>query len=277
LGHQQGQAAVSGRSLTQTLDCKSCHKEADKSVGPAFILVAQKYKDVPGATGYLSQKIIKGGKGVWGETAMAAHPNLSETDVHTIVTWVLSLAANEKAKKSLPSSGSIVPATGKQPGNWLVMTASYTDKGGNNTKALTGSTTFALPSNYRPFSGREEVKAFEKGTQNSNQIVRIPKTDGWFAVDSIDLTGVRSVNTITRWRDTPEKGYALEVRLDSPEGKFLGRGVMPVPVKDAREGQAHIPILPTDDGKYHKLYFIYKGSPDVVVQASIALLQFNAK
>jgi cytochrome c len=277
LGHQQGQAAVSGRSLTQTLDCKSCHKEADKSVGPAFIQVAQKYKGVPGATGYLSQKIIKGGKGVWGETAMAAHPNLSDKDVHTIVSWVLSLAADEKVKKSLPSSGSIIPAAGQQPGNWLVMTASYTDKGGNNTKALTGSATFALPSNYRPFSGREEVKAFEKGTQNGSQVVRIPKTDGWFAVDSIDLTGVRSVNTITRWRNTPQKGYELEVRLDSPEGKFLGRGAMPVPASGATQGQAHIPLLPTDDGIYHKLYFIYKGSPDVVVEASIALLQFNAK
>lgn len=277
LGHQQGQAAVSGRSLTQTLDCKSCHKETEKSVGPAFIQVAQKYKGDQGAISYLSKKIISGGKGVWGETAMAAHPNLSETDVHTIVSWVLSLAADQKAKKSLPSSGSIVPATGQQPGSWLVMTASYTDKGGNNTKALTGTTTFALPSNYRPFNGREEVKAFEKGTQNGNPVIQFPKTDGWFAVDSIDLSGVRSVNTITRWRNIPEKGNKLDVRLDSPEGKLLGTGAMPVPAKGAKEGQAHIPLLPVDDGKYHKLYFLYTANPDVVVAANIALLQFNAK
>jgi hypothetical protein len=69
----------------------------------------------------------------------------------------------------------------------------------------------------------------------------------------------------------------LDVRLDSPDGKILGRGAMPVPAAGAREGQAHIPLLPTDDGKYHKLYFLYKANPDAVVQANISLLQFNAK
>jgi cytochrome c len=277
LGHQQGQSAVSGRSLTQTLDCKSCHKETEKSVGPAFIEVARKYKNDVDAMSYLGQKIIKGGKGVWGETAMAAHPNLSEQDVNTITSWILSLAASDKVKKSLPPSGSIVPAMDQKPGSWLVLSASYTDKGGNNIKALTGSNTFALASNYRPFTGREEVRAFEKGTQGGNPIIRFPKGDGWFAVDSIDLTGVRSVNTISRWRNPPEQGFTLELRLDSPEGQLLGTGAMPNPKKDDREGMAHIVLSPVDDGKYHKLYFIYKAKPEANLQAGISMLQFNGK
>ncbi len=43
IGHQQGSANIGGKVLTQTLDCKSCHKENDKSVGPSFIQVSQKY------------------------------------------------------------------------------------------------------------------------------------------------------------------------------------------------------------------------------------------
>ena len=77
---------MSGRQLTQTLDCKSCHKEADKSIGPAFLLVAQKYANDPKAANYLAQKIIKGGSGVWGDVAMSAHPSLSGDDVNQIVT-----------------------------------------------------------------------------------------------------------------------------------------------------------------------------------------------
>ena len=49
MGHQQGQALVSGKSLTQSLDCKTCHKEAEKSIGPSFLQVAQKYQKDPNA------------------------------------------------------------------------------------------------------------------------------------------------------------------------------------------------------------------------------------
>ena len=98
-GHQQGQALVSGKTLTQTLDCKSCHKETEKSIGPAFILVSQKYQLDEAATRYLSEKIIKGGKGVWGEVAMAPHPSLSPKDIGEMVTWILSLGKKELPKK----------------------------------------------------------------------------------------------------------------------------------------------------------------------------------
>jgi glucose/arabinose dehydrogenase/cytochrome c551/c552 len=90
---------VGGRALTQSLDCKSCHKENEKSIGPSFMQVAEKYAKDPNATTYLSQKIIKGGAGVWGEVAMAAHPNLPESDVQQIVQWVLSLSNQAGMKK----------------------------------------------------------------------------------------------------------------------------------------------------------------------------------
>ena len=76
LGHQQGQANISGKNIMLSLDCKACHKEAEKSVGPSFVQVSEKYAKDPNAVTYLTQKIIKGGSGVWGEVAMAAHPNL---------------------------------------------------------------------------------------------------------------------------------------------------------------------------------------------------------
>jgi cytochrome c551/c552 len=98
MGHQQGQALVSGKSLTQSLDCKTCHKEADKSIGPAFKLVAEKYQNDKNARNYLSDKIVKGGKGVWGEAAMAPHASIAQDDLQEIVTWILSLANKETLK-----------------------------------------------------------------------------------------------------------------------------------------------------------------------------------
>ncbi len=32
MGHQEGVASISGRNIMQSLDCKSCHKEEEKSM-----------------------------------------------------------------------------------------------------------------------------------------------------------------------------------------------------------------------------------------------------
>ena len=115
-----------------SLDCKSCHQEKEKSVGPAFVKVANKYAKDPKAIGYLVDKIKKGGGGVWGETAMAAHPTVPDADLAQIATWILSLGGSAEGGKSLPVSGELDPTLGKPAkdnGN-LYLRASYTDKGG---------------------------------------------------------------------------------------------------------------------------------------------------
>ena len=82
---------ASGYALTQVLDCKSCHKEDGASIGPSFVRVAAKYAHDPKAKAYLSQKIINGGSGVWGDVAMAAHPSLAQKDLNQIIQYILSL------------------------------------------------------------------------------------------------------------------------------------------------------------------------------------------
>ena len=60
---------------------------------------------------YLSEKIIKGGKGVWGEMAMAPHPTLAQSDVQQIVAWILSLGNKASTKKII--AGNRYRCTGK--------------------------------------------------------------------------------------------------------------------------------------------------------------------
>tara|TARA_R110002049_G_scaffold309284_1_gene520083 strand:- start:2177 stop:5089 length:2913 start_codon:yes stop_codon:yes gene_type:complete len=145
MGHQQVSATVTGKALTQGMDCKACHKETEKSIGPSFQQVAEKYKDDKKAESYLQKKIVSGGSGVWGEVAMAAHPNITADETRQIVTYIQSLANTEAKQKSLPQEGTIVP---KPFHNEYVMllTASYTDKGANGVRPLTGvkSVTFEI-------------------------------------------------------------------------------------------------------------------------------------
>lgn len=279
MGHQQGVATVSGKNLMLSLDCKSCHKENEKSIGPSFMQVSQKYNKDENAITYLTQKIIKGGGGVWGETQMAAHPNLPESDAQQIVQWVLSLANQQNVKKSLPPSGTVLPPSNTKPGAALVLTASYTDKGGNNIKALTGTDIAVLNSNTITFKGTEKTKGFVTYNANGNNYMVLPREEGWFALDSIDLTGVGAVNMMAGWQDPPQYGYDFEIRLDGPEGNIIGKGALPSQ-KNNKQPQAtvHVVLQPVTDGKYHTLYFIARPKdPNEKAQAGIAFVQFMGK
>lgn len=278
MGHQQGQALVSGKSLTQTLDCKGCHKEAEKSIGPSFMQVAEKYGKEPDAMNYLSQKIIKGSKGVWGEVAMAPHPTLSTTDVQSIVTWVLSLNKKAEVKKSLPSSGQIIAAADKKPNSTLVISASYTDKGGLNSKALTGSNVFSLASNQVTLSEKQEMKGFDDTWFNSILYLIVPQQEGWFAMDSIDLAGVGTVTAITAWQNITPAEFELALHLDAPGGKLLGKGKLTIPGKNEKKGFIKIPIEAINDSKFHKLYFVYKPQAGKTVSGTgVSMIRFDAK
>lgn len=271
------ESSVSGKTLTQTLDCKSCHKENEKSIGPSFMQVAQKYQKDPNAITYLSQKIVKGGGGVWGETVMAAHPNLSEGDVQQMVQWVLSLSNQSNIKKSLPQKGSITPPANTKPGAAMVLSASYTDKGGNNIKALTGRTNAVLNSNTVMFKGTEKMQGFTSFFYNGMNIMILPKAEGWVAVDGIDLTGVNTVTMMLGWQDPPKFGYDFEMRLDAPDGKLLGSAsLLPPADKKQQFAPVTLKLQPVTDGQFHVIYIISKPKdPKESVTGGITTLQFN--
>lgn len=275
----QLESTVSGRTLTQTLDCKSCHKENEKSIGPSFMQVAQKYSKDPNAISYLTQKVIRGGGGVWGEAVMSAHPNLPESDIQLMVQWVISLSNQSAIKKSLPQSGSITPPANTKPGATLVLSASYTDKGGNNIKALTGRSTAALNSNTVMFKGTEKMNGFTIYNANGANYMVLPKQQAWFALDSIDLTGVASLNIMAGWQDAPKYGFDFEIRLDASNGKLLGNGtLLPPQNKKQQSAIVNIKLQPVTDTKYHTIYFISKAKDaKETAQAGIASVQFNAK
>jgi glucose/arabinose dehydrogenase/cytochrome c551/c552 len=90
-GHQQAAPAVDGKKLFESMDCKTCHKVAEKSIGPSFTDVAKKYSESDKNTKHLVEKIINGGSGVWGETAMPAHPALKTDSAEAIVKYIYSL------------------------------------------------------------------------------------------------------------------------------------------------------------------------------------------
>lgn len=144
-GHQDVNASIMGKMLTETLDCRSCHKMGEKSIGPSYMQVSERYKDDENKYTYLSHKIINGGGGVWGEVMMPAHPTLTEVETHQIIEYISSLTDDSAKTKSLPPSGTIT-AQKTEAGNAMVIVASYTDKGTDTNKPLTGTAQLILSS-----------------------------------------------------------------------------------------------------------------------------------
>lgn len=79
----------SAEALMQKSDCLVCHKTDQKLVGPSFREIADRYKDDPDAVKTLTEKVINGGSGAWGQIPMAPHANLSATEAEEIVKWIL--------------------------------------------------------------------------------------------------------------------------------------------------------------------------------------------
>ena len=83
--------AFANADLAKAKNCMACHAVNNKVVGPAYKEVAAKYAGQVDAEDKLTQKVLKGGSGVWGAVPMPANNQVSEAEARTLVKWVLSL------------------------------------------------------------------------------------------------------------------------------------------------------------------------------------------
>ncbi len=258
-GHQVISDAALGANLIKGLDCLACHKAADKSIGPSYTDIAMRYKDKPNNTGYLVKTIIDGSTGVWGETNMPAHPDLSQADAQLIAKYIESLSGEKSS--SLPPSGTITPPPGSD-GKTMVITASYTDNGHEGVMALTGAQKLALKNSSFDMGGAVDVDAFNPVEFGGMKLLILPRNGGSFAFENMDLSGVKSVNILSGWQSAPDKGFELEIRAGSPDGQLLGSGRMATPAEKSETGLIHIPLTQMPEGVVDKLFIVYNPDDD---------------
>jgi cytochrome c len=91
LGALVSQSAMANPAdLAKQKNCMACHAVGNKVVGPSYKDVAAKYAGQKDAEAKLTQKVIKGGMGVWGVVPMPANPQVSQEEAATLVKWILS-------------------------------------------------------------------------------------------------------------------------------------------------------------------------------------------
>lgn len=213
-----------GKNLIEQSDCKSCHQYTEKSIGPSYQAVAEKYPNSAENTAYLVNKIINGGAGVWGDHAMSAHPSLSEADAKRMVDYILAMDDVQANIASLPLSGkveAVIPEGENGQGSFLLR-ASYSDKGSGAIGSLNGVDFVALKA---PFVD-PQTSVDRKGVQ----LLTTPRVsfmmagdNSQFALKGLDLTGIQEIDVLASITSRNGAiGGSVEIRLGSPTGEVLG-------------------------------------------------------
>ncbi len=266
-GHKFSEATYlgTGKVLMEKSDCKACHFTDKKSVGPAFLDVAKRYRSDANAVASLSNKIINGGGGVWGDAIMTAHPQLGTADAQEMVKYILALSDKPAEAPLLPTKGSVTPAK-DQKGN-LVLRASYTDKGANGLPAQTTEQALVLRNPVLAFGGSDSQS---KGTMlykvGQMPVVIVMASNTYVQFNQLDLSGVRAMEfSVAAPKQTLNAvGGRIEVHIDSPTGQLLGQTeeIEPTEGKVTNANDAFKPtvvkaqIAPTTG--MHDLYFVFK-------------------
>ena len=87
--------AYASEAIVTKAGCMACHAKDKKVLGPAFNMVAEKYKGDAGAVAKLTEKVRKGGSGVWGPIPMPPNDvsKISDADLKSAIEWILKGAA----------------------------------------------------------------------------------------------------------------------------------------------------------------------------------------
>ena len=82
-------AVQADEALAKAKNCLACHQVDKKVVGPAYKDVAKKYTAKDEAK--LVEKVLKAGKGSWGEVPMPPNASVKPEEATKLVKWILSL------------------------------------------------------------------------------------------------------------------------------------------------------------------------------------------
>jgi len=226
IGHQQI-LDPEGKTIIDNADCKACHAIDKKVNGPSYKDIAGKYgtKD----TGYLINKIINGGSGVWGETMMVAHPTISNNDAKKIVDYILSLKLEvESDENKLPLSGKITFDKHKRSDKdgVYILTTSYTDKGksGLDNAELTGRNQLIFKAPYFEAQQADEKSAGLGNWQaGGNSLLGSIKHNSHLKYNEIDLNGLKSIDFTAYYGKNYDYKGTLEIRKNTKDGEVIGQ------------------------------------------------------
>lgn len=250
-----------GQTLINGSDCKSCHAVDRQINGPAYLAISARYSQDKSALAKLTEKIIKGGSGVWGTQPMIAHPQLAPKDINEMVRWILSL--QEQAKKAVAPQGRYTltaPGTSGTKGQGVFIFSAFQQGSGGETVVLRP----VVQQAEKADSCSKGLRTYKRPLNATTTVMTELKNQQFLVFKRIDLRGIKSLAFAaeTSGQNKHAGGGTLELRLDGPTGRLAGTVTIPA----ANPGNAGLTelTLPVDqaawpsDGTFHDIYVLVK-------------------
>jgi len=224
VGHQEADALAGlsrGELLIKKSDCSNCHAKDRKVNGPSYLQIAERYPNTPTIKQQLAVKIIKGGNGVWGETNMSAHPQLTQNQTEAMLSWILSLDEEKSEKNRLPLNGNFIAKEqplhkeGYKMHGTYILSASYTDNGFDKMKPITARDKILLKPPLFP-SSKADYVSFPNPDVRDKWLRNIKNGDE-FIFENIDLTEVGLIQLQCRGHKGISKSFEVVLRTDTEE------------------------------------------------------------
>ena len=272
LGHQaalDASRSVIGKNLIDNANCSACHQPEEASVGPSYLSIANRYGASSSAPTSLGNKIIQGGSGVWGNTAMPPHPHLTLSETEKMTEYILSLGGHETASPGAPLTGVFTQKehVGKGEEGSYILTATYTDQGGASIGPLTARSSIAL---RHPRIMAADFDASETGIRFQapedapgglgGTFIYLGNHGAVATYEDIDLTDVSRIKAIFGVVPSLTTGGWIDVRLDAPDGPLLGTFEAKLGLTNVGGVEVELDIEPRDST--HDLYFVYRNKQE---------------
>lgn len=266
-----------GRKYMDKSDCMACHAIDKKINGPSYIEIATKYSE--DHLGYLKNKIKNGGSGVWGETPMAAHPQLADNELEEIVKYILSLKVVEK--DLLPLEGTL--DFNKHKRNNLsglyVLSASYKDQGNGEASSLSSTTQYAFRASLLQAENADETHEGNTvwGAMGASVVGNI-KDKHDFSFNNVRFDGLESITI----RGIYNEGYQYEGWVEVWKGDAAKELIGSVMIDYSNNKQSfkdHLIRLEKNEGT-DKLYIRFRNKTDpdkFVMNADYLLLNYSTR
>lgn len=254
-----------GESLVTESGCLSCHTIDEKSVGPSYHEIAERYSDSETNFDLLTSIVTNGGSGNWpGNFSMPAHPHLTNEQVKNIIAYIFSVKRLDTIKR-LPVEGTIVTNQhSSEIGGEYLLKVSYKDKGNDPIEPIEQSHTFVFRHHQVNPATCDD---YQGAVLRSGNTAWFMEKSSYLKFSDLDLSGIKRIIYNIK---TAVKGE-LSLRLDTADGPVIGK----VGVNGPTEDWQGVNSLVNSTSGLHDLYLVFTSDKSISVTKTKPLLMIN--
>ncbi|WP_158857119.1 PQQ-dependent sugar dehydrogenase [Lunatibacter salilacus] len=267
--------SILGEQLIEQNKCNQCHYLDQKAVGPSFKEIENRYQEVENVYELLSEKIIGGTRGTWGQAEMPAHPSITLNEANAIIEFILNSTEKNESRGSLPISGSISVPDEANAG-YMIFKASYKDSGFEEIPSIETVEIVGLRDSRVFVSDVDTTRNMRLYVPHFKQPNHLIPNDtmSFIGLRNIDLSGINKVSLdLINLSQVNDSGWGITIRTNSVNGEIIG-STMIGDMVEVDEGFYQIQIQPISGKRDLYIEFNNNSFKKDLVQFEIRSLKF---